>query len=184
MAMIFAIEEINSNRLLLPNVSLGYMIYDACRNTHKAVKATVNFIGSEIIPEEESICKPRAIIGCATSSFSVIVGRFIGPFSVPLVSYAATCKCLSDKNEYPSFLRTVPSDAFQSTAMARLVSHFHWDFVGALQNDDDYGKQGIAQFANEAENKGHCLDFIETLPNVDEVDKMRKLGEDIIVYSA
>uniref|UniRef100_UPI00358E2AEC extracellular calcium-sensing receptor-like n=1 Tax=Myxine glutinosa TaxID=7769 RepID=UPI00358E2AEC len=177
MAMIFAIEKINNNSLLLPNVTLGYMIYDACFNTHKEVKTTVNFIGSEVIPMQENICKPRALIGSASSSFSIIVGRLLGSLYVPQVSYAATCKCLSDKNEYPSFLRTVPSDAFQSTAMARLVSHFHWDFVGALQNDDDYGKQGIAQFANEAENKGHCLDFIETLPNVDEVDKMRKLGE-------
>uniref|UniRef100_A0A8C4PZD3 Receptor ligand binding region domain-containing protein n=1 Tax=Eptatretus burgeri TaxID=7764 RepID=A0A8C4PZD3_EPTBU len=146
MAMIFAIEEINKSNSLLRNVTLGYMIYDACFIIQKSVKATVNFIGSEMTPMRQNICKPRAIIGSATSSFSVIVGRFIGPFSVPLISYAATCKCLSDKKEYPSFLRTVPSDAFQSTAMAHLVSHFHWIFLGALQNDDDYGKQGIFHF--------------------------------------
>ena len=99
------------------------------------------------------------------------------------MSYIATCKCLSDKKEYPSFLRTVPSDAFQSTAMARTVFHFQWVFLGALQDDDDYGKQGIAQFADEAEKKGHCLDFIETLPNVDEVDKMTKIGENVLSFS-
>uniref|UniRef100_UPI00358FD722 extracellular calcium-sensing receptor-like n=1 Tax=Myxine glutinosa TaxID=7769 RepID=UPI00358FD722 len=73
MSMIFAIHEVNNNPLLLPNVSLGYIIYDTCFNTHKAVKATVSF--------------------------------------------ASTCKCLSEKKEYPSFLRTVPSDAYQATAM-------------------------------------------------------------------
>ena len=93
------------------------------------------------------------------------------------VSYVSTCKCLSDKKEYPSFLRTVPSDAFQATAMARIVSHFHWVFLGALQDDDDYGKQGIAQFAEEVENKGHCLDLIETIPNIEEVDKINLLVE-------
>ena len=85
MEMIFAIEEINNNSLLLPNVTLGYMIYDTCFNTHKEVKPTVNFIGSEVIPMQENICQPRAIIGSATSSFSVIVGRLIGPSYVPLV---------------------------------------------------------------------------------------------------
>ena len=85
MAMIFAIEEINKSNSLLRNVTLGYMIYDACFIIQKSVKATVNFIGSEMTPMRENICKPRAIIGSATSSFSVIVGRFIGPFSVPLV---------------------------------------------------------------------------------------------------
>ena len=65
--------------------------------------------------------------------------------------------------------------------MARIVSHFHWVFLGALQDDDDYGKQGIAQFAKEAENEGHCLDFIETIPKVDEVDKMKQIGENILI---
>uniref|UniRef100_A0A8C4QQQ6 G-protein coupled receptors family 3 profile domain-containing protein n=1 Tax=Eptatretus burgeri TaxID=7764 RepID=A0A8C4QQQ6_EPTBU len=156
MAMIFAIQEVNNNPLLLPNVTLGYMIYDACFNTHKAVKATVSFIGSELAPTQENICKPRAIIGSASSSFSSIVSRLLGPFYIPqVIIYTATCKCLSDKKEYPSFLRTVPSDAFQATAMARVVSHFQWIFIGALQNNDDYGQQGIAQFANEVENIGH-----------------------------
>ena len=85
MAMIFAIEEINNNDLLLRNVTLGYMIYDACFNTHKAVKATVNFIGSEVIPMQENVCQPRTVIGSASSSFSIIVGRLLGPFYVPQV---------------------------------------------------------------------------------------------------
>ena len=85
MAMIFAIVEVNNDPLLLPNVTLGYMIYEACFNTHKAVKATVSFIGSEIAQMQENICKPRAIIGSASSSFSSIVGRFLGPFYIPQV---------------------------------------------------------------------------------------------------
>ena len=85
MAMIFAIVEVNNDPLLLPNITLGYMIYEACFNTHKAVKATVSFIGSEIAQMQENICKPRAIIGSASSSFSSIVGRFLGPFYIPQV---------------------------------------------------------------------------------------------------
>uniref|UniRef100_A0A8C4R177 Receptor ligand binding region domain-containing protein n=1 Tax=Eptatretus burgeri TaxID=7764 RepID=A0A8C4R177_EPTBU len=157
MAMIFAIVEVNNDPLLLPNVTLGYMIYEACFNTHKAVKATVSFIGSEIAQTQENICKPRAIIGSARYPlFSIGNGILLSLFQV---SYTSTCKCLSDKKEYPSFLRTVPSDAFQATAMARIVSHFHWVFLGALQDDDDYGKQGIAQFDRSCTNN-HRLAII------------------------
>jgi len=85
MAMIFAIVEVNNDPLLLPNITLGYMIYEACFNTHKAVKATVSFIGSEIAQMQENICKPRAIIGSVSSSFSRIIARFLGPFYIPQV---------------------------------------------------------------------------------------------------
>ena len=67
--------------------------------------------------------------------------------------------------------------------MARIVSHFHWVFLGALQDDYEYGKQGIAQFVKEVENNGHCLDFIETIPNVEELDKINLLGEETVLYS-
>ena len=83
--MVFATKEVNNNPLLFPNISLGFMIYDICLNTHKAVKATVSFLGSDIIPVQENICKPRAIIGSASSSFSSMIARFLGPFYIPQV---------------------------------------------------------------------------------------------------
>uniref|UniRef100_A0A3B4E0W1 G-protein coupled receptors family 3 profile domain-containing protein n=1 Tax=Pygocentrus nattereri TaxID=42514 RepID=A0A3B4E0W1_PYGNA len=162
-SVIFAIEEINNSSSLLPGVSLGYKIYDTCSSRAMGVRmalALINGIENSIL--DEPCTKPaqvQAIIGETYSSVSMAIAQSIGPFSIPLISHDATCECLSDKRKYPSFLRTVPSDYYQSRAMAEMVKQFGWTWVGAIRRDDDYGNSGMAAFTAAAEQLGICLEY-------------------------
>ena len=84
----------------------------------------------------------------------------------PQVSYAATCACLGDNQKYPTFFRTVPSDAFQARAMARMLRLFGWTWVGVIMGDDDYGKFGIQHLLEELQNSEVCVAFSEVIPKV------------------
>ncbi|CAL8347217.1 unnamed protein product [Arctogadus glacialis] len=118
-SMIFAIEEINREGKLLPNVTLGYKIYDSCSTPYQALKAAMELMGTEQDSEVEMVdnhmCPGTVpvVIGDAGSTQSLVVARFLGAFHVPQVSYFSSCACLSNKKEYPAFLRTMPSDLFQ-----------------------------------------------------------------------
>ncbi|XP_064419123.1 vomeronasal type-2 receptor 26-like [Latimeria chalumnae] len=59
------------------------------------------------------------------------------------ISPASSVSILSNKQEFPSFFRTMPSDEFQSMGFARLVLHFGWKWIGLLADDSEYGQQGI-----------------------------------------
>lgn len=83
---------------------------------------------------------------------------------VPQVSYSSSCSVLESRFQYPTFLRTIPSDEHQSVAMAQLVLHFGWTWVGTIASDDDYGKYGIKRFKEVVEEAGVCISFAETLP--------------------
>ncbi|KAE8620418.1 hypothetical protein XENTR_v10010237 [Xenopus tropicalis] len=64
---------------------------------------------------------------------------------------------------FPSFFRTVPSDAFQSQGLAKLVLHFGWTWVGLLAVDNDYGQQGIQLVKQEIIKAGACVAFTESI---------------------
>lgn len=80
-------------------------------------------------------------------------------FFVFQISHSATCACLSNRRDYPSFFRTIPSDIYQSQALAKLVKHFGWTWVGAIRTNSDYGNGGMATFLEAAEREGVCVEY-------------------------
>uniref|UniRef100_A0A3P8W5U0 Extracellular calcium-sensing receptor-like n=1 Tax=Cynoglossus semilaevis TaxID=244447 RepID=A0A3P8W5U0_CYNSE len=168
--MIFAIEEINRDQRLLPNITLGYKIYDSCSTPHQALRGTMELMGTKTILENVTQsggnCSGRvlAVIGDGGSTQSLVVARFLGVFHVPQVSYFSSCACLSDKQQFPAFLRTMPSDFFQVDALVQLVQHFGWSWVGVVAGDDAYGRGGASIFADKVRQFGACVALHEILP--------------------
>ncbi|XP_014832896.1 PREDICTED: extracellular calcium-sensing receptor-like [Poecilia mexicana] len=180
--MLFAIEEINNRSELLPGISLGYRIYDSCGSIARSIKGALALVnGNENVSDTSKGCtKPanvQAIMGEASSSPSMAIATVIGPFHIPLISHFATCACLSDKSKYPSFLRTIPSDYYQSRALAQLVKHFGWTWVGAVRSNEDYGNNGMAIFTETAQQLGICVEYSMTFYRTDSSDKIQRLIE-------
>uniref|UniRef100_A0AAX7VXH1 G-protein coupled receptors family 3 profile domain-containing protein n=1 Tax=Astatotilapia calliptera TaxID=8154 RepID=A0AAX7VXH1_ASTCA len=180
-AMLFAIEEINNSTDLLPGISVGYKIYDICGPDTRSIGATLALAnGNEIVsvPSKTTCTRPahvQAIIGATSSSKSIAVATVIGPFFIPVISYFATCACLSDKTKYPSFLRTIPSDYYQSRALAHLVKYFGWTWVGAIRSNDDYGNNGMATFTETAQQLGICLEYSVPFFRTDPSAKIQRI---------
>ncbi|XP_039537777.1 extracellular calcium-sensing receptor-like [Pimephales promelas] len=160
--MTFAIHEINKSPSLLPNVSIGYRIYDTCGSRLSSMSATLSLMNGEGFANEDT-CNGQspihAIIGETESSATVILSRTTGPFKIPVISHSATCECLSNRENYPSFFRTIASDYHQSRALAYIIKHFGWSWVGAVNSDNDYGNNGMAIFLNTAQEEGICVEY-------------------------
>nr|XP_015216196.1 PREDICTED: extracellular calcium-sensing receptor-like [Lepisosteus oculatus] len=160
--MIFTIEEINKNTEILPEVSLGYKIYNDCGSMNILRAAMALMSGLEETASNRSCSKPvQAIIGHSGSTPTIGFARITGRFQIPVISHFATCACLSNRKEFPSFFRTIPSDYYQSRALAQLVKHFGWTWVGAVSGDNDYGNSGMATFVQAAQEEGVCVEYSE-----------------------
>nr|XP_015216157.1 PREDICTED: extracellular calcium-sensing receptor-like [Lepisosteus oculatus] len=181
-AMILAIEEINNRSDILPNVTLGYKIYDSCRSIPLSIKVSLELMNGheEGLLSNQSCTKPstvHAIIGQSSSTLAIGIAATVGPFRIPVISHFATCSCLSNKKEFPSFFRTIPSDYYQSRALAKLVKHFGWTWVGAIRSDNDYGNSGMATFIQAAQQEGICTEYSEAILRTDSREKFLKVVE-------
>ncbi|XP_063348579.1 extracellular calcium-sensing receptor-like [Pelmatolapia mariae] len=178
-AMIFAIEEINNDPALLPNISLGYRILNSCASPTNALRAALTLASGAEEVDVSSNCPPAisALIAESGSSQSIAAAGILGPFHMPIISYFSTCACLSDRTKYPTFFRTIPSDYFQAKALAALVKHFGWQWIGTIQSDNDYGRSGILAFKEEVEKFGICIAFVGTILRTYTKDRFLKVVE-------
>ncbi|XP_026220310.1 extracellular calcium-sensing receptor-like [Anabas testudineus] len=181
-AMIFAIEEINNSTKLIPGIRLGYQIHDSCALVPMALKVAFQFTnGLDQVFHTGDNCSQSgmvmAVVGESGSGQSIAMSRIIGPFKIPLVSHFATCACLSNKQQYPSFFRTIPSDQFQAEALAKLVKQFGWTWIGAVRSDSDYGNYGMASFLNAAQKEGICVEYSESFYRTHPRSRIQKVAD-------
>ncbi|XP_075434001.1 extracellular calcium-sensing receptor-like [Ascaphus truei] len=168
-AMIFAVDEISSNPDLLPNISLGFQIFDSCISMRRAAEGTFWLLsgeqGQESIPNYRCHKGPplAGVIGDSGSTRSILMAHILGLYRYPQISYFSTSPLLSDRNLFPSFFRAIPSDEFQSQGLAQLVSHFGWTWIGLLAIDNDYGEFGIQVLQQEIVKVGACVAFVENI---------------------
>ncbi|XP_016359918.1 extracellular calcium-sensing receptor-like [Sinocyclocheilus anshuiensis] len=179
--LIFAIEEINNSTHLLPGVSLGYNIYDSCSSIAQTILSSMSLMnGYKQTLSDTSCSRPPAvyaIVGESNSSPTIALASVVGPFSIPVISHFATCACLSNRKRYPSFFRTIPSDYYQSRALAQLVKHFGWTWVGTVRSRGDYGNNGIAAFEEAAKQEGVCIEYSEAILSTDPKEQFLKTLE-------
>ncbi|KAM8769855.1 extracellular calcium-sensing receptor-like [Acanthopagrus schlegelii] len=188
--MIFAIEEINRNSNLLPNVTLGYTLYDNCGTLGIAFRASLSLVSGQ---EEQFILDGTCagsppvlgIVGDSYSTFTIAVSSVIGLYRLPLVSYFATCPCLSDRQRFPSFFRTIPSDTFQVRAMIQIMKRFGWTWAGLLVSDDDYGLHAARTLQSDLALSGvGCLSYSEVLPWGNDPAELRRIVNLIKISAA
>ncbi|XP_041928491.1 G-protein coupled receptor family C group 6 member A-like isoform X2 [Alosa sapidissima] len=173
-AMIYAIEKINELQYLLPNVSIGYKIYDTCGDVSIATRETLKLLEQSL--GNQNMCPlleetpgtgaegVKVVIGERDSETSAAVARLLALPKMAQISYASTSELLSSKLKFPSFLRTVPSDKQQTKAMAEFVREQRWDIVGVIGSDDEYGKYGSETLIDLFTQIKACIAFKEVLP--------------------
>ncbi|XP_069618621.1 extracellular calcium-sensing receptor-like [Ranitomeya imitator] len=162
---LFTVEEINKDPNILPNMTVGFQMYETCNIPHYELQGALQFLtdSSTTIANNECNSRPMfpAVIGSTVSANSIILAHFLGTFRYPQISPFSSVSILSNRNMFPSFFRTFPSDIVQSKGMAQLILRFGWTWIGLLALDNDYGIRGTQPIKEDIIKAGACVAFME-----------------------
>nr|XP_034175458.1 metabotropic glutamate receptor [Osmia lignaria]XP_034175459.1 metabotropic glutamate receptor [Osmia lignaria] len=181
-AMLFAVDQINRNKTLLPGITLGVHILDTCGRDTYALNQSLHFVRASLSNLDISVLEcadksvPRVkktatagpifgVIGGSYSSVSLQVANLLRLFHIPQISPASTAKALSDKTRFDYFARTVPPDTFQSIALVDVVKSANWSYVSTVYSEGSYGEYGIEVFTREATERNVCIAAAEKVPS-------------------
>ncbi|OCT79180.1 hypothetical protein XELAEV_18030278mg [Xenopus laevis] len=169
LVFIYTIEEINKDPELLPNVTLGYQIYDSCASGMKSFANAFGILSGTEPPIPNYSCwnnrKVVGFIGDMSSVSSLSIAWLSGIYRYPQISYGSTDPIFNNQLEFPSFHRMIPNELSEVDAILSLIRHFGWKWVGLIVSNDDTGNRASERLEKEMNQDGGCLAFLFRLKN-------------------
>uniref|UniRef100_A0A3P8SML2 Glutamate metabotropic receptor 7 n=1 Tax=Amphiprion percula TaxID=161767 RepID=A0A3P8SML2_AMPPE len=166
-AMMYALDQINQDDQLLPNITLGARVLDTCSRDTYALEQSLTFVQALITKDTSDVrctngeppvfVKPEkvvGVIGASASSVSIMVANILRLFQIPQISYASTAPELSDDRRYDFFSRVVPPDSFQAQAMVDIIRALGWTYVSTIASEGSYGEKGVEAFTQLSKEAG------------------------------
>ncbi|XP_069601249.1 vomeronasal type-2 receptor 26-like [Ranitomeya imitator] len=164
MAFIFATDEINKNPDILPNVTLGYHVYDSCNSVNNAVYSVLQILSGPGDPIPNYFCKKFGnlvgVIGDLNPGISLTLAQILGVLGYSQISFGAMDPILSNSNLFPLFFQALPNYSIQCLAIIQLLRHYNWTWIGVITSDDDFGEKQSQELKTKAANYEICVEYI------------------------
>ncbi|XP_036620340.1 vomeronasal type-2 receptor 26-like [Trichosurus vulpecula] len=188
LAFQFAVDEINKNPHLLPNITLGYQLLNNFQHNKLAVESSLVWLSgmSPTIPNYSCGGQPNsvAVIGGMSSALSMAMATVLKLYKVPQITYGLFDLLLTDKVEYPYVYQMGRRESTLHLAFIQLMLHFGWTWVGLLLSDNITGESFFSDLKEEMDRNGLCVAFKERVPPKFKITEYYKLSSGITASSA
>ncbi|XP_069980760.1 uncharacterized protein [Penaeus vannamei] len=176
-ALLWSLEQVNSDPDLLPGVTLGAIVLDACSSKEKAVRDVTNFLTGNIpTTMREKVPSANNIVGMIAGGIGEEVRQVIDvtqPYGITTIATQATSTAFSNTRRFPALLRLAPPNDVTGSAIASLLLYWRWEVFSVVYSDG--GAPGDVQKHLLRETEAHNLKaaMAEPIPlKVDQVEYM------------
>ncbi|XP_013921686.1 PREDICTED: vomeronasal type-2 receptor 26-like [Thamnophis sirtalis] len=192
LALAFAVKQINENPQILPNISLGFHIYDNYYNAKWTYHSTMLLIYTleQFFPNYNCNMQNKllAVIGGLDSLTSLDMAIVLDTYKIPQLTYSPT-PVKKDKSSGLPFYQMVPKEELQYEGILSLLLHFKWIWIGVVVMDTDNGERFVQTVIPMFSQKGICFAFVQKIPvitfitNISEILYKGKMIYDILTCS-
>ncbi|NP_001092940.1 vomeronasal 2 receptor 11 [Rattus norvegicus] len=169
LALEFAIEEINRNPNLLPNLTLGFDFYNVKFTEKETLMNVCMWLTAhkrgKVLPNYN--CEEKNFTAAFTGTSwttSAHIGTLLQLFRFPQLSIGPYDTALNDHGQYSSLYQMATKDTSLSHGIVSLMLYFRWSWVGLLLPDDHKGNKVLSEFRDEMERERVCIAFVKMIP--------------------
>uniref|UniRef100_A0A803ST60 G-protein coupled receptors family 3 profile domain-containing protein n=1 Tax=Anolis carolinensis TaxID=28377 RepID=A0A803ST60_ANOCA len=167
LALVFAINEINKDPKILPNVTLGFHIYDSYSSASLTYRVTLDMLckSQAFIPNYKCGLQNNVIgvTGGFDSETSSYMADILGIYKIPQVSNAFFAGCDDGGLQFVPMFLNIFGD-FQIWGIVQLLLHFEWKWVGIITKETKSGEHFLSTLEPMFSQNGICISSKVILP--------------------
>ncbi|KAK9405392.1 type-2 vomeronasal receptor [Crotalus adamanteus] len=157
---LFTIEGINQKGHLLPNITLGYSIYENFFKIEMTTDPLLDLLSDGMANVPNYRCGRQkntvAVLEESEAGISIQISTMLSTYKVPQISYSFSSKILGDKIQFPFFYPMLPAEGVQYPGMIQLLLYFRWTLVGLIAPETEQGERFMRTMSSMMLKNGIC----------------------------
>ncbi|KAK9397881.1 type-2 vomeronasal receptor [Crotalus adamanteus] len=178
LSLTFAVNEINENLQILPNLTLGLHIYNSNFIASWTYHASMELFSTQgkLIPNYKCETENNlvSVIAGPNSEVCIHMTAILSIYKIPQFTYGSA-SVMNRKTQSVFYHQMFPDVHRQYNGILQLLLHFQWTWIGILYDNDNNGERFVQDALPVFSQKGICFDYIESFPlitSVNDIDKM------------
>ncbi|XP_053216436.1 vomeronasal type-2 receptor 26-like [Podarcis raffonei] len=181
LALAFAVNEVNKNPKILPNVTFGFHIYDSYYDAKMTYHTTLEllFKSHTFVPNYKCGSQKNliAIIGGLGSDTSFHIADILGLYKIPQLTYGSFPPQEIHSTQITSFYCMVPNETQQYVGIIQLLKYFGWKWVGLFAFDNTSGEHFLQTLELMLSQNGICSAFMKRIPQQPYLDDLDEIND-------
>ncbi|XP_026546922.1 vomeronasal type-2 receptor 26-like, partial [Notechis scutatus] len=167
---LLAVHEVNQNSRLLPNITLGYNIYQNFVNARMTYEAMLDVLstGQENIPNYRCGRQKNllAILEEMNSELFDHISNVLSIYKIPQINYSVINQMAEQNHRFTFSYRMTPNQEPPYSAIVQLLLQFQWTWIGLLSQDNERGEKFKRRLEVLALKNGICTVISGTVPEL------------------